>query len=114
IGVSGREVAVRVAGSTVVAISDSAPPVGARVALAVRPEKIGFREGAAPAPQARLNVLEAQVRDVTFVGEMHRYALEVAPGVMLVTKQQHRFHVRPRAPQEHVMVEWHIEDTLIV
>ncbi len=48
------------------------------MALAVRPEKIGFRDGAAPAPQARLNALDAQVRDVTFVGEMHRYALEIA------------------------------------
>ena len=112
--VSGREVGVRVAGSAVVAVSDSPPPVGARVALAVRPEKIGFREGAAPAPKARLNALEARVRDVTFVGEMHRYALEIAPGVVLVMKQQHRFHVRPHAPQERVTVEWHIEDTLIV
>jgi spermidine/putrescine ABC transporter ATP-binding subunit len=111
---SGREVAVRVAGSTVIAVSDAPPPLGARVALAVRPEKIGFRDGAAPTPQARLNALEAQVRDVAFVGEMHRYALEIAPGVMLVMKQQHRFHVRPRAPQERVTVEWHIEDTLIV
>jgi putative spermidine/putrescine transport system ATP-binding protein len=114
IAASGRDVAVRVAGSTVTAVSDAPPPVGARVTLAVRPEKIGFRDGAAPTPQARLNALEARVRDVTFVGEMHRYALEIAPGVMLVMKQQHRFHVRPRAPQERVTVEWHIEDMLIV
>ena len=112
--VSGRDVAVRVGGSTVTAVSDAPPPIGARVTLAVRPEKIGFRDDATPVPQARLNALDAQVRDITFVGEMHRYALEIVPGVTLVTKQQHRFHVRPRAPQERVTVEWHIEDTLIV
>jgi putative spermidine/putrescine transport system ATP-binding protein len=111
---SGREVAVRVAGVTVIAVSDHAPAIGAHVALAVRPEKIGFRDGAAPEPQARLNALAALVRDVTFVGDIHRYVLEISPGLTLVTKQQHRFHVKARAPQERVTVEWHIEDTLIV
>jgi len=54
------------------------------------------------------------VRDVAFVGDMHRYVLEIAPGLTLVTKQQHRYHVKARAPQERMTVEWHIEDTLVV
>ncbi len=110
--IAGREVTARVAGMTLTATSDRPATVGASVVLAVRPEKIGFRDR--PAPQIRFNTVDAVVRDVTFVGEMHRYLLEIAPGVTLVAKQQHRFHVKPHAPGEHVMVEWHVEDTLVV
>jgi ABC-type Fe3+/spermidine/putrescine transport system ATPase subunit len=98
----------------VVAISRQPPAVGARVVLAIRPEKIGFRDLSAPVPQARLNTIKAMVRDVTFVGEMHRYVLEIAPGVTLVAKQQHRFQMKARAPGERVVVEWHVEDSLVV
>jgi putative spermidine/putrescine transport system ATP-binding protein len=110
----GRDVAARVAGATVVAISERSPAVGARVVLAIRPEKISFRDLSSPAPQARLNTIEAVIRDVTFVGEMHRYVLEIAPGVTLVAKQQNRFQMKARAPGERVMVEWHVEDSLVV
>jgi putative spermidine/putrescine transport system ATP-binding protein len=113
-GLQGRDVAARVAGATVVAISRQPQTVGARVVLAIRPEKIGFRDLSAPAPQARLNTLEAVVREVTFVGEMHRYVLELAPGVTLVAKQQHRFQMKARAPGERLMVEWHVEESLVV
>jgi len=54
------------------------------------------------------------VREVTFVGEMHRYVLELAPGVTLVAKQQHRFQMKAHVPGEGVMVEWHVEDSLVV
>ena len=113
-GLQGRDVAARVAGATVVAISRQPPAAGARVVLAIRPEKIAFRDLSAPAPQARLNTIAAVVREVTFVGEMHRYVLEIAPGVTLVAKQQHRFQMKARAPGERVMVEWHVEDSLVV
>jgi spermidine/putrescine ABC transporter ATP-binding subunit len=113
-GVQGRDVAARVAGATVVAISRQPQAIGARVVLAIRPEKIGFRDLSAPAPEPRLNAIEAVVREVTFVGEMHRYVLELAPGVTLVAKQQHRFQVKARAPGERVMVEWHVEESLVV
>jgi putative spermidine/putrescine transport system ATP-binding protein len=111
--VSGREVAVRVAGAGLAAVTVRAPAIGARVVLAVRPEKIGFQD-VSGGSRARLNTVDALVRDVAFVGEMHRYILEVAPGVTLVMKQQHRFQITPRAPGERVAVEWHIEDTLVV
>jgi spermidine/putrescine ABC transporter ATP-binding subunit len=113
-GLEGRDVAVRVAGATVVAISRQPAAVGARVVLAIRPEKIGFRDPSAPAPQTRLNTIKAVVREVTFVGEMHRYVLEIALGVTLVAKQQHRFQMKARAPGERVMIEWHVEDSLVV
>ena len=113
-GLQGRDVAARVAGATVVAISRQPLAVGARIVLAIRPEKIGFRDLSEPVPEARLNAIEAVVREVTFVGEMHRYVLELAPGVVLVAKQQNRFQMKAHAPGERVMVEWHVEDTLAV
>ena len=105
---------MRIAGHEVVAMSDRALAIGAKVTLAVRPEKIGFRSDGILNPDARLNALSAVVRDVTFAGEMHRYALEIAPGVALIAKQQHRFHVRAYAPRERVTAEWHVEDTRVV
>ncbi len=112
--IDGREITVRAAGTTLLATSDRPLAVGASIVLAVRPEKIGFRDLRAPAPQPWLNTMDAVVREVTFVGEMHRYILEIAPGITLVAKQQHRFHVKSHAPPERVVVEWHVEDTLIV
>ncbi len=114
VGCAGREVAVEVAGGRVTAVADRPPAVGAAVTLAVRPEKIGFRDGPAPVGESRLNTLEAVVRDLAFVGEMHRYVLEIAPGVTLIAKQQHRFEMKPRPPGDRVTLEWHVEDSLIV
>ncbi len=113
-GVEGRETAVRITSMRLIATANRPAQIGAPVTIAVRPEKIGFRDPRAPALDARLNALDAVVRDVTFVGEMHRYVLEIAPGITLVAKQQHRFHVPAYAPGERVTVEWHIEDTLVV
>ena len=114
VDVRGRDVSVRIAEATVVAISDRPPAVGAPVVLAVRPEKIGFRDLSSAPTQARVNAAKAVVRDVAFVGEMHRYTLEIAPGVTLVAKQQHRFQMKALGPGERVMIEWHVEDSLIV
>jgi ABC-type Fe3+/spermidine/putrescine transport system ATPase subunit len=112
--VDGREITVGVAGTRLIAISDRAAMLGTSVALAVRPEKIGFRDPRAPALETRMNTVDAVVREVAFVGEMHRYVLEIAPGITLVAKQQHRFQVQAYAPSERVKLEWHVEDTLIV
>jgi TOBE domain len=61
-----------------------------------------------------MNVLPAVVRDVTFAGETHRYLLEAEFGAFIVLKQQHRFNVRSHLPTEPVVIEWHVEDTLVV
>jgi hypothetical protein len=34
--------------------------------------------------------------------------------VTLVAKQQHRFQMKARTPGERVMVEWHVEESLVV
>jgi spermidine/putrescine ABC transporter ATP-binding subunit len=113
-GANGTSMTVDVGGATVTAISGARPAIGASVVLAVRPEKILFAETTTPDRSPEINTLTALVRDVAFVGEMHRYVLEIAPDSTIVVKQQHRFPVRPRAPSERATIEWHVQDTLIV
>jgi putative spermidine/putrescine transport system ATP-binding protein len=113
-GADGREITLAVAGMRLIATATRSTATGSAVTVAVRPEKIGFRDKRAPTLDERLNTVDAVVRDVTFVGEMHRYVVEVAPGITLVAKQQHRFHVPAYALGDRVTVEWHVEDTLVV
>ncbi len=111
IAVDGKRVAVSVGEATVSAVSSlPAPMPGARVVLAVRPEKIAFATNGARAGD--VNTAAATVRDVAFVGEMYRYVVELA-GETVVVKQQHRA-VEPRQPGERVVLEWHVDDTLVV
>jgi len=113
-GTGGGKVTVSVAGATVTAISSRELATGTPVVLAVRPEKITFRDANPRVHPSDLNVLPVIVRDVTFVGEMHRYVLEIGPSATAVLKQQHRFPVKPRAMSERAEIEWHVQDTLIV
>jgi len=114
VATQANEATIRVAGATIRAVAAAPPAVGAPVVLAVRPEKISFKEGDRSAAPHDFNSLTAFVRDVTFVGEMHRYVLEIAPAITVILKQQHRFPVRPRSPDEPVEIEWHTQDTLVV
>lgn len=68
-----------------------------------------------PAPRAPgLNALSAVVREVTFVGEMHRYVLETESGALVTLKQQHRHGIRTPAMSETVVIEWCVEDTRVI
>jgi len=107
-------VTVWIADTTIRAVCKAKPEVGARVTLVVRPEKIVFGEPDARLRSPDLNVVPVQVRDVTFVGEMHRYVLELAPGTVVVMKQQHRYHVPIRQSSERATIEWHVQDTFVV
>ena len=112
VGATDGMVTVNVAGAAVRAGTSRDLPAGTPVVLAVRPEKIVFRES----PRAHgsdLNALPVIVRDVTFVGEIHRYVLEIGPSATAVLKQQHRFPIKPRAVSERAEIEWHMQDTLI-
>jgi len=88
--------------------------IGAPTVLTIRPEKLLFGEARASERGPGVNRLSTVVREVTFVGEMRRYALETALGASIILKQQHRFGVRTPQPSERVVIEWSIEDTLIV
>jgi putative spermidine/putrescine transport system ATP-binding protein len=112
--IDADRITVNIGGVAVSAVVSGKHELGARATLAVRPEKIVIRESAAPSPAVDINILPAQIRDVTFVGEMNRYVLELAPGTTIVTKQEHRYGVPTRAPGERVVAEWHLQDTLLI
>ena len=113
-GSEEKALVVRLGNTTVRAAADGTLPLGAAVVLAVRPEKMLFarREGGPRAPN--LNRISAVVREVTFVGEMHRYLLETEFAPALTLKQQHRSGIDTPALSESVVIEWSVEDTLVV
>ena len=105
---------VRLAGTSVRAMAARALGVGDKVAIAVRPEKILFAPAERTAPAPDLNRLRATVREVAFVGEMHRYLLDTECAAALTLKQQHRSGIATPAPSDAVVIEWSVEDTLVV
>lgn len=114
VGVEGDIAVVNLGGVTVRAISDGRAKVGMSVELTVRPEKLLFTAGREKADNSTVNIIGAVVREITFVGEMHRYVLDANLGVPLTLKQQHRFGIGAPALLESVSVEWSIQDTLVV
>jgi putative spermidine/putrescine transport system ATP-binding protein len=111
---NGGAVTLKLGDATLRAVGDAKLAVGATTVLVVRPEKITFVGQGTPSTDNESNRLSAVVREVTFVGEIHRYILEIARETTIVLKQQHRFPVKPHAVGERVTIEWHVQDTLIV
>jgi putative spermidine/putrescine transport system ATP-binding protein len=114
VGNEGGRIMVSIGGITVTALGHHPAQIGARVACMVRPEKIQCWDGRGAPQETGMNALPAVVRDVTFVGETHRYLLEAECGALIVLKQQHRFNIRSHALAEPVTIKWHVEDTLVV
>ncbi|MFI4986248.1 MAG: ABC transporter ATP-binding protein [Alphaproteobacteria bacterium] len=112
-GIEGDTAVVRLGNATVRALAPESVKTGAPVVLAVRPEKLLFAAaGSAAAPG--INAVPAVVREVTFVGEMHRYVLDTPFGAPLVLKQQHRFGIGTPGQAAKVVIAWSVADTLIV
>ena len=81
-------------------------------ACMVRPERMQVAPpGAAPSGS---NSLAATVREVVFMGEMTRYALETPSGQVLTVKQQNRAAAALPGPSEPACVHWAVEDTRLV
>jgi len=113
-GSEEKALVVRLGNTIVRAAADGALPPGAAVVLAVRPEKMLFARRGGEARAPNLNRISAVVREVTFVGEMHRYLLETEFAAAITLKQQHRSGIDTPALSEAVVIEWSVEDTLVV
>jgi len=109
-----RSIQVRVGDAVVSAIRREDVTSGMQVVLAVRPEKLSFRDKFEVIPLEQLNHLAATVREGTFIGEMRRYVVETADGLRLTVKQPLRYGIRHFEPGDQIELEWHIEDTRIV
>ena len=60
------------------------------------------------------NGVRAIVRDVVFMGEATRYALETDLSETLLVKQQNRAGVPPLRPGEPALITWAVDDTRLV
>ena len=81
-------------------------------ACMVRPERmVAGPLGAVP---AEVNGVAATVREVVFMGEATRFALETATGEVLLVKQQNRAGVAPLAAGAQALVTWAVADTRLV
>ncbi|MEJ1975785.1 MAG: ABC transporter ATP-binding protein [Acetobacteraceae bacterium] len=81
-------------------------------ACMIRPEKMLAMPAGSDA--AEQNSVPATVREVVFMGDMTRYALETASGHMLVVKQPNRAGSPLLATSDPALVTWAIEDTRLV
>ncbi len=113
-GNTGNVVEVRVGDRTFIATGGTTARDQARVALAVRPEKLSFGDEVPGELDAELNRLPATVREATFVGEMRRYVVQTDDGLMITLKQPLRFGIQLHAPGDAVELVWHVEDTRVV
>ena len=78
----------------------------------IRPEKMSAHPvGAETNGQ---NAVTAQVREVVFMGDMTRYALETPGGHTILVKQTNRAGLPVLAQNQPAIVSWAIEDTRLV
>jgi putative spermidine/putrescine transport system ATP-binding protein len=114
IGIEGDIAVVDLGGTTVRAVGNGRAKVGNSVELTVRPEKLLFAADHERTGNSNVNAVGVVVREIAFVGEMHRYVLDANFSAPLTLKQQHRFGIGAPALSESVTIEWSVQDTLVV
>ena len=77
-------------------------------ACMVRPE--GMTAGPPGAVPPGLNGVPATMRDVVFMGEATRYALETEGSETLLVKRQNRAGVPPLRPGKPALITWAVAD----
>lgn len=113
-GTEESAIVVSLGEARVRAQADGRIGVGVPALLTVRPEKLLFAGANDAVRSPRMNALSVTVREVTFVGEMHRYVLETEFGALVTLKQQHRYGIRTPALSETVVIQWCVEDTRVI
>jgi len=86
VGIEADKVVANLGSRRVRAVGNGPVAVGAPLVLVVRPEKLLFTRHDPALPDADVNRLAVVVREVTLVGEMHRYTLETEFGTLLTLK----------------------------
>jgi len=91
-------------------------PAGAgrgRASLLVRPERLHVL-AAGEVPEGDVNVVQAVVEDVVYLGNERRYSLVSADGQKLIARRHVGEQEDGRAPGEPVVVWWPFEDGVLV
>ena len=85
--------------------------VGAKVHLALRPEKLAFVDGD---DQRYGNVMSGQVENLLYIGEVTKYRIRLTAQTTVVLKQQNRLGSKRHLPEDKVTVGWSGRDTKLV
>jgi spermidine/putrescine ABC transporter ATP-binding subunit len=120
-GVEDGLVVTECAGGTLRGYAAGKLPVGAKVTLSTRPERMRFADTLTPvgtpagAPDlARHNRLRATVTEAVFVGERCRYLCLGEGGLPIVLKEPSGNGIRRRAVGETIEIAWSGADTVVV
>jgi spermidine/putrescine ABC transporter ATP-binding subunit len=99
------------AGTTLRATATQTPTIRQTVALAVRPERLRFADGAASVAENRIAVT---VSEMVFAGDCCRYLCHTDSGALLVLNQPSGSMAHRRHPGERAEILWPAGDTVIV
>ena len=111
---NGSEATVSVpSGEALIVSGCDGLPVGARVKVGVRPEKIRIDTDGAPA-QVGWNAVGGVLRMATYVGVSHQFTVERPDGQVLTVYQQNLGTERPPVPGDRVRLSWRPEHTFVV
>jgi spermidine/putrescine ABC transporter ATP-binding subunit len=109
--VDGGIAAMQVGDTVLRAHASSGIAAGASANLFVRPERIAIGAPAAASPA--VNCASGQVKRVSFLGNIVRYAVEIAPAA-LVTIDTQNTGARRCAVDELVSVSWSVDDSRVL
>ncbi|MBL8289366.1 MAG: ABC transporter ATP-binding protein [Rubrivivax sp.] len=89
---------------------------GAAASLFVRPERVLLQQpSAVAAPGDGLwNVLPGRVRRSSFLGNILRHDVELAPGLSMTVDQQNLGGVQPPSAGDTVRLAWRVEDAVLL
>jgi spermidine/putrescine transport system ATP-binding protein len=110
---NGEATLMLAGGSAVTAPTADWAPVGARVKVGVRPEKIRIDPDEGDVSSG-WNAVTGLLKMATFVGVSHQYTVEGPEGRILTVYQQNLGHERPPAPGDRVRLSWRPEHTFVV
>ena len=93
-----------------------APPgvaTGGSASLFVRPERVLLQPAAAPAAEG-WNQLPGRVQRSSFLGNILRHDVEVAPGLSMTVDQQNVGDLQPPAAGDTVGLTWRVQDAVLL
>jgi putrescine transport system ATP-binding protein len=104
--VEGRRIASTELGAVFESDADLAKPEGARVFVAVRPEKMRIRKG--EAPPAAPNTLAGTVQDIAYYGDFFMYLVALPDGrtVRVSEPNLRRITEMPITWHDQVVIDW--------
>jgi putative spermidine/putrescine transport system ATP-binding protein len=102
-------------GGVVRAASEPWAKEGTRAAVVVRPERVRIASSAEQKPLGKENVFEGVVRDVTYLGSVRKFAVELRSGVAVIVRETVTEEAKGDIDRgDRVWVAWNPKDGVLV